>query len=310
MCVFRGAVSDGENIYVSAQCIAVCLQINDNKVEKRWVIDPVKQDIPFRATPCYSNGKVFFAGDFNWVICVDSTTGKTVWKRELPGGWGTINESAPVSYEGLLYVQTDEGLFALDCSDGSTKWKKKVSGYWKTSPIIVAEKNLVITGGGWGATEDDEHEGLKILDLNNGKIKTSIKVPFYFHTPILDGDYIYLLGQKQKGGNFERDPVAVCVDLEENTLKWTKPLKGKATNIAPLVGEKVVVFSTIKPSTIWFLDKDKGEVIREIKHQQVNYYHTLADSTGIILGKNLFTYLPMPSLINLATGDISKYSES
>lgn len=67
--------------------------------------------------------------------------GSEKWKKSNIGR-PSSNSSAAISAEGIIYVTTNQGLFALDIKDGSVKWK--VSGIWGSSPAIGADGTLYV----------------------------------------------------------------------------------------------------------------------------------------------------------------------
>ena len=81
---------------------------------------------------------------FAWtdtIYCFDAVTGKTLWKKELPGTAASAAtyyfaaSCTPTIAEGKCFVIGSAGLYCLDVKDGEVVWQNK-AGYSNSSPLV------------------------------------------------------------------------------------------------------------------------------------------------------------------------------
>jgi outer membrane protein assembly factor BamB len=78
-------------------------------------------------------------------LAVDPATGKTIWKRELPGRL----ESSPVIYRNRVILGCECGtLYALDGATGKTIWQTDLAGEVKAAPSL---KGGIVYVGDYGS---------------------------------------------------------------------------------------------------------------------------------------------------------------
>ena len=98
--------------------------------------DPVAGAGP-RATPSYSNGRVFAFGGRAVLTALDAATGKLLWKHDLVSEvkaslpvWGF--SISPVVFDDLVVIyaggEADNGVMAFDCASGDLRWKQEGKG--------------------------------------------------------------------------------------------------------------------------------------------------------------------------------------
>lgn len=136
-----------------------------------------------------------------WKSCVvglDATTGKQVWRREIPNCLNTF--STPLVHElpggklEFVIADTGSGVMGLDTKTGKINWQHN-PGYQQRSlgsPALVGSKFFCTFGSGGGGKE------IACLDLSGGTPKPA---PFeatrnlpYVPSPLVVGDHLYLLG--------------------------------------------------------------------------------------------------------------------
>jgi len=75
-------------------------------------------------------------------ICLDATTGKTLWKKAFPG-----RHSTPCVYDGKVYAVGGKDIYCLDAATGAEIWKvPNVGNDLCSSPTIVDGVLVVSTG--------------------------------------------------------------------------------------------------------------------------------------------------------------------
>jgi outer membrane protein assembly factor BamB len=108
-----------------------------------------KMDISYgsgpHSTPVVSGGSVCSIGMTGKLFCLDKTTGKEIWGRDLWGDLGgtVINvgySSSPVAYKDKIIVQVGgagHSLIAFNRADGSMAWKAHDFRNSSSSPILI-----------------------------------------------------------------------------------------------------------------------------------------------------------------------------
>ena len=101
-----------------------------------WQLEyPARADLDYgqspRATPLVRHGRAFLLGACGQLHCVDATSGKVIWKRNLPRDFGARIPkwgycSTPLWVDGRLIVNpgaSNASLVALDAASGKVLWK-------------------------------------------------------------------------------------------------------------------------------------------------------------------------------------------
>jgi outer membrane protein assembly factor BamB len=160
----------------------------------------------------------------DWKSCVvglDAATGKQVWKREIPNCLNTystplVHEMAGGKKEFIL-ADTGSGVMGIDTKTGNINWQHN-PGYKQRSlgsPALVNDKFFCTFGSGGGGKE------IAALDLKSGKPEaTSFEVTKglpYVPSPLVVGDYLYLLGD---GG------ILKCVEWKTGKEVYEERLEG------------------------------------------------------------------------------------
>ena len=159
-----------------------------------------------------------------WKSCIvglDAATGKQVWKHEVPNGLNTY--STPLIHElsagksEFVLANTTSGVMGLDTKTGTINWQHN-PGYKQRSlgsPVLVGDKFFCTFGSGGGGKE------IAMLELKGG---AASPVPFavakglpYVPSPIVVGDYLYLLGD---GG------ILKCIEWKTGKEVYEERLNG------------------------------------------------------------------------------------
>jgi outer membrane protein assembly factor BamB len=152
-----------------------------------------------RGTPAISNGKIVTFGAAGIISCLDTETGKLVWRKENPSNAypAFFTGASPVIADGLCILpigKKDDGqVVAWDLNTGNEKWKWSGEGPSYSSPSVMTfdgKKQLILF------TE----KNLIAISLADGKLlwqlPTTVQQRFYnCVSPYIDGQTIYLTGQ-------------------------------------------------------------------------------------------------------------------
>jgi outer membrane protein assembly factor BamB len=116
------------------------------------------------ATPLVLDGRVYIGGADNFVYCLDSRTGRDVWR------WRTGGDiiGAPVyDDDHVFFVSLDNLVRAVDRRSGNLRWKQPLSSR-ALSGLLVVGSDLLVSG----VTPD-----LRALSVATGRAVDRIRVP-------------------------------------------------------------------------------------------------------------------------------------
>jgi outer membrane protein assembly factor BamB len=101
-------VAEGEHVFVSSKegTLAIRLDGRTGNLTKSHVVWKNKRDKPFVPSPLVYRGGLYVVGDRGFVTCLDSATGKQVWKERL----GEQYHASPVAGDGKIYFASKEGV--------------------------------------------------------------------------------------------------------------------------------------------------------------------------------------------------------
>lgn len=159
-----------------------------------------------------------------WKSCIvglNAATGKEVWKREIPNCLNTY--STPLVHElkggkrEFVIANTGSGVMGLDTKTGAVNWQHN-PGYKQRSlgsPAYADGMFFCTFGSGGGGKE------IAALNLSNGKAEpVSFEITKglpYVPSPLVVGDYLYLLGD---GG------ILKCVEWKTGKEVYEERLNG------------------------------------------------------------------------------------
>jgi outer membrane protein assembly factor BamB len=126
-----------------------------------------------RATPTFSNGRVYAFGATGLLNALDANTGAVVWSRnvasetgtEVPG-WGFA--SSPLVVDDLVIVAADATLVAYDAATGHKRWVGPVHRGSYSSPhrTTIDGVDQVLLLGGAGATSVEPASGAVLWEYS------------------------------------------------------------------------------------------------------------------------------------------------
>lgn len=138
------------------------------------------------SSPVVAEGKVYVLvrqGGDEVVLCMDSTTGKEIWKASYPAaytmnpaatGHGKGPKSTPVFSGGRLFTFGINGVLScFDARNGRLNWRKEFSGqYPNTSPLYGTAMSPVVVDGLCVAHVGGHDKGaLTAFDVETGTVK-------------------------------------------------------------------------------------------------------------------------------------------
>ena len=185
-----------------------------------------------RATPAYSEGKLFVAGIRDVVVCLDAKNGDEIWKVDFPAQTKSKLPSfgfvcSPLVDGDHVYVQAGGAFTKLSAKDGSIVWQSLrdgggMGGSAFSSPVIATiagrRQAVVLT-----------RNELCGVDLETGEPLWKIRVKAYrgmnILTPSLYGDSIFT---STYGGTTQLFNVSKTGEGEALTVenKWSNKAQG------------------------------------------------------------------------------------
>jgi len=118
----------------------------------------------FGSCVTYKNRVYLFGADVG--LCLDATTGKTLWKKVFPG-----RHSTPCVYDGKVYAVGGKDIYCLDAATGAEIWKVPDAGKELcSSPTIVGGVLVVATGTLKGFDPANGKELWACAQAGNGNI--------------------------------------------------------------------------------------------------------------------------------------------
>lgn len=144
-------------------------------------------------TPVVEPGRIYCHFDAA-TVCIDTATGKTIWKREIPVFYSVGAGSSPVLYDDLLILVCDgvdqQFVIALDKHTGQPVWKTKrppfrtADGQHRkaySTPLTVqhdGQDQLVIPGAQW-VVAYEPRTGKEIWRVDHGVGFSNVPRPIF-----------------------------------------------------------------------------------------------------------------------------------
>lgn len=189
-----------------------------------------------RATPTFSDGRIYTLGATGQLNCLDAATGKTIWQRDILAAadagipqWGF--SGSPLVIDGLVIVfaggEHDKGLLAYRTSDGKLTWAKPTGKDGYSSPQLAslggAIQLLMHSSGGLVAVGPEDGKPLWQLPA------TGMVMPITQPQPVGDSQ---LLTQSESG--------IQLVKLTQDADRWSPAQRWDSNKLKPSLNDYVV----------------------------------------------------------------------
>lgn len=250
-------------------------EIWQNKYPAMAITGPASSQHPGpRSTPAVGDGKIVTLGIGGVLSCLDSGTGKVIWRneeytKELPPFYTGLS---PIIANGMCIVHLggkEKGdIIAFDLKTGKEKWKCDSDGpsYSSLALMKVDRKKQIV---------DLTEKSLVGVDLESGKVLWQLAAPtanrFYnAASPVIDDQTVILTGQGQgtkaikveKQGN-EFIAKEVWKNAELGT-KWNTPVLKDGFLFGLSDGRKLYCMNAKTGETVWVdtkMQNDFGEIV-------------------------------------------------
>jgi len=150
-----------------------------------------------RSTPVFSDGKLYVAGRLGQLLCLDATTGKPVWGKNLMRDFN--GQKPQWDYSGSPLIDGDRlvicsggpaSVVCLDKNTGNTIWtggNQDAAGYTSPMPAtIMGQKQYVVTTGSFVIGVDAATGKLAWAAPWENKCKVNAS------QPVVEGDFVFI----------------------------------------------------------------------------------------------------------------------
>jgi len=200
-------------------------------------------EVPFysaASSPVGAKGIVIVhPGNYEPLTAFDVNTGAVKWRV---GAGGFFMSPLIVTLGGVRQVVsvTQQDVIGVSLDSGTILWKQTWAGggMGGTMPIAYGDTILVGAGNGLMAFRPSQRDGTWVTQT----LWETSEVTFYLSNPVVVGDTIYGLSQRDRGRYF-------AVDAKTGTVLWLGPPR-QATNTA-----------VVKAGELLFLLNDNAELI-------------------------------------------------
>jgi len=246
---FPPAIHAGVAYVINKYGNAKAVRLRDRKI--LWEVTNRASDRGrpnFVTAPLYYEGRVYGAFLGGEVVAGDAKTGRTVWRRKLPGHL----ESSPMASDGTLYLGTDTSdVVALQASDGKTRWRFDSPAAIKASPSFHDGRLYVA----------DYQSSIFALDAASGKplwrTNTSRVAPFgkggFFSSPAVAFGRVYAARD---------DGTVFALDEKTGKVEWSfdagGPVYGSPA-LAEVPGTPPTVYIGAENGRFYALDASTGK---------------------------------------------------
>ncbi len=207
-------------------------------------------EVPVRAAPTVSGGKIFVAGVNNEVQALSINDGSSLWKYQGVGEQAAraASTSAAVSGNTVVVPLTTGEILAFDTSSGLSNWGDALSGSSRFSGASVltdiAGRPVIQDGRVYAIA----HAGsMGAFDLRSGEILWSLAVSGT-ETPWLAGEYLYTIVNKN---------VLAAVSKTKGRPRWSYRLSEGGTWAGPVMGNGLLVAASGEGSLV-FVSAETG----------------------------------------------------
>lgn len=187
-----------------------------------------------RSNPVISGNRLFALGAGATLHCLDLTTGKVTWRRDLatdyrlsPTFFGQGGTPLPLGDRLIISLGTTDGksLVALDATSGREVWATEHpwgSSYASPIPATLHGRDCILAFQ--GGMEDPPTGGLLVIDAKNGRVlsatphRASMFASVSVSSPVVAGNRVFVSEAYTEGG--------LCLDIAPDftaTKAWAAP---------------------------------------------------------------------------------------
>ncbi len=157
--------------------------------------------------------------DTQYVVALDKTTGKEVWKTPRVEGRMAYSTPILVEFEGKPQLVSSGGEFfaAYNPDDGTELWRFRYPGGFSNVPRPVAVAGLAFASSGYN---DTTFSAIKLDgsgDVTETHLAWKVKGPHRNSSPLILGDNLYIVSD---------NGVASCLDVKTGEPHWQKRVGG------------------------------------------------------------------------------------
>lgn len=140
---------------------------------------------PISTPPVIEDAKIFTASDLGTLYCIDYVTGKELWKNDKLVGDVVGGLTAN---NGMLYFGSyNNSVYAVSQTDGQAVWSKRVDGWIGSPPLVVSDEVFF----------KSKQTTLWCFNKANGNTNWHFALQPTRSEPILSGDIIYVGSNRQ-----------------------------------------------------------------------------------------------------------------
>lgn len=213
-------------------------------------------EVPVRAAPTVSGGKIFVAGVNNEVQALSTGDGSSLWKYQGVGEQAAraASTSAAVSGGTVVVPLTTGEILAFDTSTGLSNWGDALSGSSRFSGSSVltdiAGRPVIQDGRVYAIA----HAGsMGAFDLRSGEILWNLGVSGT-ETPWIAGDYLYTVVNKN---------VLAAVSKTKGRARWSYRLSESGTWAGPVMGNGLLIAASSSGSLV-FVSAETGRPVNTL----------------------------------------------
>lgn len=184
--------------------------------------------------PVIADGKVYTLGISALLHCLDLTTGKVVWKRDLAAEYKLLptffgQGGTPLVSGGRLIVplgtEDEKSLVALDPNTGKELWAAKHpwgSSYSSPIPATLHGRECILAFQ--GGMDDPPTGGLLVIDAKSGEVlsapphRAKMYASVSISAPVVVGNRVFVAEAYTEGGRC----IEIAPDFSAKTV-WTAP---------------------------------------------------------------------------------------
>ena len=197
----------------------ICMNSETGKQEWKFEESSTAAGSRPSGTPCFSNGRVYFAGDRH-AYCLDAKTGEVVWKSELPG---RPSAGSFLVVGNRAYLPAG-ALMALDTATGDMVWEQKDVKCGNASPTAWHHQgqHYILCNTGSKLACVDARDGKVLWEAPGGGQSS----------PVVSGDVMALRSRDGKLGL-----VAYALSPKAPRQLWSHPIDMQRNEASPLIYE-------------------------------------------------------------------------